>query len=318
MRTKILFTAGGSPGQQIVFELLSKKYDVFFADVDINKIYPGIPKTHQFQIPSVQENNYLQEIVKCCETNSINLLVPGIDEELCLILENKNLFKKTNIFLPSIGFVNLMLNKEHMNKAFREKGISVPKSENSKSFDGQFEFPIILKPITGRGSRDVYTVETRRKLKHLIFAFQDNDIDWLVQEKEIGEEYTVQVLATPTSELLGVFPIRVFEKRGSTTFAEMHHCDEIIKYCHQIHNAFMPTGCYNVQLIKRKNGKISCFEINPRISTTFCMVLKAGYDPFKYFLDSWDGSVIDSDITYKVPTISLNRHWKNSLEVRKL
>ena len=42
-------------------------------------------------------------------------------------------------------------------------------------------------------------------------------------------------------------------------------------------------GCYNVQLIKCADGSIKCFEINPRTSTTLCVIIRAGAEPFGAF-----------------------------------
>ena len=39
---KILFTAGGSPGMEAIYRLLHKKYELFFADLDVTKISPVI------------------------------------------------------------------------------------------------------------------------------------------------------------------------------------------------------------------------------------------------------------------------------------
>ena len=42
---------------------------------------------------------------------------------------------------------------------------------------------------------------------------------------------------------------------------------------------FTTKNCFNVQLIL-KGKKVYIIEINPRLSTTFALIVKSGYDPF--------------------------------------
>ena len=316
MKKRILFTAGGSPGQEAIFHQLSEKYDLYFADKDTRKICFSIPVDRKISIPSAEAKDFFSEILRCCLNYNIDLIVPGVDEELLIILENQDKFSNTKIFLPSIDFVRLMLDKVDMNKAFDLNGLSVPKSTSLQEVNAGITFPVIMKPVSGRGSRNVFTVSNLKKLKNMLRAFEDDDIRWVIQEKEIGDEYTVQVLSTPSSDLLGILPIKVFEKQGSTIFAEMHYDNKIIEYCRKIHRIFKPSGCYNVQLIKTAEGKLSCFEINPRISTTFCMAIEAGLDPFEYYLDVEKKELKFPKELTNVPTILLSRYWYNQFEVK--
>jgi carbamoyl-phosphate synthase large subunit len=316
MKKKILFTAGGSPGQEAIFQQLSGQYDLYFADKNIRNICSSIPISRKISIPVAEAKDFFSEILKFCLNYNIDLLVPGVDEELLIILENQDSFSNTKVFLPSIDFVELMLDKEKMNKVFDLNGLSVPKSTSLEKVNSEICFPVIMKPTNGRGSRNVFTVDNLKKLRNMLCAFEDDGFRWLIQEKEVGDEYTVQVLSTPSSDLLGILPIKVFEKRGSTIFAKMHHDEKIIEYCREIHRVFKPGGCYNVQLIKTAEGKLSCFEINPRISTTFCMAIEAGIDPFKYYLDVESTELKIPRELLNVPTILLNRYWNNQFEVK--
>ena len=87
----------------------------------------------------------------------------------------------------------------------------------------------------------------------------------------------------------------------------MHSDPEIECYCEDIHRYLEPGGCYNVQLIKTADGRVLCFEVNPRISTTFCMVIRAGFDPFKFFCKGMSAE----NRLGRVPDIRLVRHWIN-------
>ena len=305
----ILFTAGGSPVHEVLFQQLNKKYNLYFADFDIEKISQNIPKQHKIKIPLASNKKFKIKLLSICRKLNIDILVPGVDEELIQILLNKDLFLPTKIFLPKIEFVQNMLDKLKMNELFYQKNIYVPKSVRADQEVNNIKFPVIVKTRYGRGSRNVFTIKNKKKLDFFLKSIDGDLKDWLVQEKEVGEEYTVQVFSNSVSSLQCIFPIKVNEKRGSTIAAETVNDKLIIEYCLNIHKEFQPGSCYNVQLIKKKDGVISCFEVNPRISTTFCMGVYAGFDPFENYFK--EGGKYNKKTP--IPVLRLMRHWTTSI-----
>ena len=306
----ILFTAGGSPVHEVIFQQLNKKYNLYFADFNIEKISLAIPNENKIKLPLASSKNFKIKLLEICRKFKINILVPGVDEELIEILLNKKLFLPTKIFLPKMQFVQNMLDKLKMNELFVKKNIYVPKSLRADKEMKDIRFPVIVKTRYGRGSRNVFTVINEKKLGFFLKSIDGDLKDWMIQEKEEGQEYTVQIFSNSTSSLQCILPIKVNEKRGSTIDAQTVNDNLIYNYCLNIHKEFEPNSCYNVQLIKRNDGIISCFEVNPRISTTFCMGIYAGFDPFEnYFkreINTYDQQTL-------VPSLRLIRHWKTSI-----
>ena len=306
-RYKILFTAGGSPGQEALYRDLHDRYVMFFADMDPLRISPSIPATQRFQIPAATSEDFVPALSQLCEDLGVDLLVPGVDEELLQIWRAKEMFGATRLFMPKASFVEEMTDKLKMNRIFSNLGLDVPCAVRAdESVDG-LKFPVLVKPRWGRGSRDIYHVNTPEKLPFLLKALDGDSSRWLVQECIKGKEYTVQIVAAADSSLQVILPIHALEKRGSTTVAAMHSDPEIECYCEDIHRHLEPEGCYNVQLIKTADGRVLCFEVNPRISTTFCMVIRAGFDPFKFFCEGMSAE----NRLGRVPDIRLVRHWIN-------
>jgi carbamoyl-phosphate synthase large subunit len=101
--------------------------------------------------------------------------------------------------------------------------------------------------------------------------------------------------------------VRVISKKGITIRAVVEHHPEILEYAKRFQDHFKPTNIYNIQCTLDDQGGVYPFEVNPRISTTFCLAVSTGFDPFA--LASLDGGVF-------VPTRSfaLSRHWKNLIE----
>ena len=54
-------------------------------------------KSHSFEVPRVDDSNYLKEILKIVHENSIKLIVPTIDTELKILSNNRNAFLEQNV-----------------------------------------------------------------------------------------------------------------------------------------------------------------------------------------------------------------------------
>ena len=74
--------------------------------------------------------------------------------------------------------------------------------------------------------------------------------------------------------------MRVFQKKGITISAKIEKNLKIENFIKKkLLKFFKVNNCFNIQLIL-KGKNIYIFEINPRLSTTFALIVKSGYDPF--------------------------------------
>jgi len=282
---KILFTAGGSPGNELIFRKLKLDHDIWFADSDLDRISNVISNNRKFLVPLVNQPDYFKNIVDFCFREKIELLVPGIDEELVRMHESFKLIKQTSLFLPSKLFIKNMLDKYLSMQILDNLDIPVPltlKLENAHQFNF---FPLILKPRWGRGSRGIQIVTKKEELELYTKIKKLNNEDYICQNYEEGEEYTVQILNSKDHKNTLIIPLKVLLKKGVTLTAEIDFDQDIIELCKNIAMKFDENNIYNVQLIKTfKDNSLKVFEVNPRFSTTTCILTSIGIDPFK--LDS--------------------------------
>lgn len=303
----ILLTGGGGSGNEALYRLLENKYKLHFADADIDAIDPSIPKTQRHQIPWANNPNFLDTMKQLCQHLEIQILIPGVDEELLLLARNSHNIQPTCLLLPTSSYVETMLDKLHMAHALREKGILVPFSQSLSDDFSQFRFPCILKPRSGRGSRGVRVINTMEEAKEVQLKLEYMADSMLLQEKIEGIEYTVQMAANSQGQLCAIVPVRVDIKRGITIRARTEADPHVINACEAIHNAMPTPGCYNIQLIKDSKNNVFPFEINPRVSTTLCLVVAAGIDPVSIFC----GEQRDCKLSAFDDGLQLHRHWKN-------
>lgn len=304
---RVLFTGGGGAGNEALWRLLGDRYTLHFGDADPSAIDPCIPKNRRHQLPWASDRDFVEKMADLCRRLGIDLLVPSVDEELLALARNANVLAPTRLMLPHADYVETMLDKLHMIRSLSEKEIPVPFSRTLVDDLKDIHFPCISKPRSGRGSRDVRVLNSIAEAMSLKSTLGKAAEKILVQDKIEGVEYTVQMVADDAGRLRAIVPVRVGIKRGITIRAETEAEPQVIAACRVIHHAIPTAGCYNIQLMLTAEGRVLPFEINPRISTTFCLVVSAGIDPVAIFLAQ---DCNDSILPF-VAGIKLRRHWTN-------
>jgi carbamoyl-phosphate synthase large subunit len=280
-KPRLLFTGGGGAGTEALARLLAERYEVFFADADLAaKPYP-IAADHWLQVPLATAAEFPGEIADLCRRLQIDLFIPTVDEELLPIARLPKPLG-FDVLLPQEHFVARHLDKLASNQFLHQAGLPAPQTVAADK--GRLDFPCIVKPRSGRGSRNVATVYSEAELQAQITLARQAPEDFVVQELITGYEYTVMVVADRSGELRAIVPVLVERKRGITLRASTLHDQGVIEACRAIHAADPIPGCYNIQLIKATDGSVKPFEINPRISTTACLGLAAGVDFIGIFL----------------------------------
>lgn len=301
MSKNILFTGGGGVGNEQIWRILKKKYNLFFCDNRVENIDPIIPKNKVFKISKVNSKNYLNEIQKLCKKCDINLIVPGIDEELLKLSKNKKILPK--LFLPNYETIKTCNNKWHLYNFCLKNKIDVPMTSLAKNFNkNKHTSTVILKPIHGRGSKGILISKNLQETKLLLNLLKKKKLlnKYLIQDFINGAEYTIT--CTNIRNKNYIFPLKVLEKKGITIKAIYDKQPKLINVIRKLNSIFNHQIILNIQLIKKKN-KFFLLEINPRISTTFCLFLKNNFDPFSN----------KRDIFPKIVFKKLQRYYRNFL-----
>jgi carbamoyl-phosphate synthase large subunit len=302
---RILFTGGGGAGNEALFRLFGDRYEMHFADADAQAIDPSIPEDRRHEIPFANVPDFGKKLCELFQTLGIDLLVPGVDEELPIVAD---LVERGRLkaLLPPKPFV-----ETHMDKAesMKQLGELAPRTVPAEKA-ADLGFPCIVKPRKGRGSRGVSIIKSPEQLAAYLTLSDQEAGGCIAQEQGVGEEFTVMMAADSAGTLRAIVPVAVGIKRGITLRAETRR-DEIVEAaCRKVHEADPVPGCYNIQLIRQDDGRILVFEINPRVSTTMCLGVAAGVDPVSIFLDveKTDGLLPFEE------NVQLRRFWINCLK----
>ncbi|MBJ6801706.1 ATP-grasp domain-containing protein [Geomonas propionica] len=304
-KKSLLFTGGGGAGSEALSRLLGDRFDVHFADADLNAKPHGIASCNFHKIPFANAPEFIHELGRLCQDLGVELLVPGVDEELLPVARQRESFG-CEVLLPPADFISIHLDKFTSNRLLVEQGLPAPLTEpmlERKAID----FPCIAKPCHGRGSRDVAVVRSEEEMRAHVLLSRRPAADFIVQELLQGQEFTVMMAADRSGLLRAVVPVKVDIKRGITLRAETAADSAVIDACCAIHAANPVPGCYNIQLIKMEDGNCKPFEINPRISTTGCLALAAGAS----FVDLYLGNDTNEGLVPFAAGMRLRRSWYN-------
>ena len=312
-KPRVLFTGGGGAGSEALNRFLSTNYEVFFADADPNSFNPTINPKKCHEIPMANDPSFVKSIVSLSKKLKLDLLVPTVDEEL-LTLRDAEDAMDCRILLPPKDFISLHLDKFKSAQCLINAGLSAPRT----SILGEIkeDFPFVLKPRTGRGSRNVSIVYSERELDAQLLISRMKANEFVVQELVHGQEYTVMMVANAKKKLRAIVPVLVINKKGITIEAETLNDKEIISACTKIHELNPVSGYYNIQLIKEVDGTVKPFEINPRVSTTACLGLAAGVDFVAIALDEGDISIdTEKQLLPFSEKLKLKRFWYNQINL---
>lgn len=304
--TTLLITGGGGAGSEALWRYLSPKYDLHFADADSSSIPPVVPDGHRHGIP-LAGPDWAEGISSLSRSLGVDLLIPTVDEELYELPQLGHRSPHLGILSPPQEFIESHLDKLRSNEVLINHGLGAPKTRTFEDLEG-VTFPLLVKPRQGRGSRGVQVLESYEECEAYRTLAKLDSHQILAQELLKGQEWTVCVSADGKGNLCGIVPVKVESKRGITMKAKVEYSPEVIAYCRNLHDQLRPYGCYNVQAIQTRNGTVGTFEINPRVSTTFCMALAVGLDPIKALL-SEPGSYAPA----LKQECSLSRSWHNQI-----
>lgn len=306
---RLLFTGGGGAGNEAIARLWGKRYELHFADTDTDAISSSIARERRHALRWANDPAFAEQTAALCRTLGIDLIIPGVDEELPRIPEILSLCPHLRALLPQPHVVEVSLDKLASMRQLTSAGIPVPETVPAAESE-QIGFPCLVKPRSGRGSRGVAVLRSREQLGAYLTLADSPPSAYIAQRLLTGQEYTVQMIADATGKLHAVVPVLVKTKRGITLRAVTHWDSAVIDACQRIHAVLGARGCYNVQVMRTASGDVLPFEINPRVSTTFCMSLAVGIDPVAIF----DG--VAPNPSFSQRTVELRREWLNGITIQ--
>ena len=295
--TSILITSIGKRVQLI--KHLKKNFKII--GVDAGDLNPAKAFVDEFyKIPRSDEDGYLEEILRICEENCVEAVIPLYEGEFNILQDARKEFEKIGVLLllSNEEIHNMCKDKEKtFEYFFMNTDIKVPTVYNEQEVNEIIEnseessFPLIIKPRDGMGSQGVFKINNVDELKF----FRSYVKDGIVQQYINGQEYTVDVLVDLNGKPIYIVPrLRLEVRAGEVVKSKSIHDQDIIdetikliKYldsCRDEHGLGL-LGPLTIQFFKTEKGEVYLIEINPRFGGGVPLSFESGADYSKGILN---------------------------------
>lgn len=282
MATVLVTGVGGACGSSMV-ESLKTTTSHTVIGVDMDPYAAGIQLADGGQsVPAATDPTWADAMATVVDEFDVDVVVPTVDEELKERDSLSAALGSVPTVAPTQTVIEMAMDKYQTYQQLREAGHSVPNTwlATDAADIPAAEFPLIIKPRQGRGSRGIQRVETKKALATAIEQSSYAREELLCQAFVSGTEYTTSVVGTTTNRLLGIVPKEAVQKDGSTVIGATRTEPIVTRSCREIFETLNPAGPINVQQIVAEDGTPYTIEINPRFSSTSCLTVAAGVDEF--------------------------------------
>lgn len=279
----VLFTAIGRRVQLINH---FKKYHKVIG-VDTGELAPAKHFVDSFyKVPKWDDKEYVNTLLNICKKENVDMLIPLYEKEFILLCENREKFNKigTILILSDKKLIEIFNDKWESYRFFIENGIDTPMTYKKQGVK-DFNFPLIIKPINGAGSQNVFKVDNKKELNFFI-DYIENPI---IQEYIKGTEYTIDVLCDLKGNVISIVPrerieVRAGEVSKGRTVKNKDIIEKTLKLCNKlkIDENTKPIGPLTIQCIVDLDNNIKFIEVNTRFGGGVPLTFEAGVPYAKY------------------------------------
>lgn len=296
--TDVLVTGVGGPaGVAIVRSLAATDARVHAADMDVyaSALYL-VPADRRHLVRPGLAPDFVDHLLALCERLSIDVLFPTVDVELVPIARRLAEFTAAGVTVasPSLATLENTLDKYRLAQVCAGLGDVVPRTELlGAAYD--WDYPVIVKPRSGSGSRGVHLVEDEAALRAL-----GTDEQTIVQENLPGEEYSVDVIADLAGTVLAAVPRSRLRVDSGVAVAGRTVKDAGLEgTATRVAQAIGLTTVANVQLRRRADGTPALLEVNPRFPGAMPLTIASGVDMPRLCLDMVLGRALPERLEFR-------------------
>jgi len=240
-----------------------------------------------FYKKKVEEQDWLDEIIRIINLEGIRIIFIGLDFELKLFAKYKESIEKNTgckVMVSDLKVVEIADDKYLTYKFLKENGFSYPETflacELSKN---EVTFPCVIKPRIGSRSRDTFLINNRQELEEKIRQINDSVIQELAGSPDL--EYTCGVICLD-GQVKEMIALRRTLKDGNTETAFFNRDTPgiIYDYIYDVTKKLKPYGACNFQLRLDAEKIPRLFEINARHSGTTYIRAMFGFNEVEYII----------------------------------
>ena len=301
----VLVTGAGGAAGVAVIQALRGRRPVLAVDCDPDAV--GLRLADQAAVvPWGDEPDFAAHLAKLASRHAATAMVCTVAEEMPALHDGHELLTEAGLrsWLPTAAAVRRCLDKWAFAVAATAAGVPVPATALGTTVG--VPGPWIVKPRFGRGSRDVYAVDTPAEAAFALSRVARP----LVQRRLVGREFTVDALVDRDGTLAGAVPRwRMETKAGISTKGRTFDDPALVAAVGELLGALGLTGPANVQGFRDEAGAVSFTEVNPRFSGGLPLALAAGADLVGEYLRGLAGRPVRPERLVARSGVTMLRHF---------
>ena len=302
----LITSTGGVWASNLIIQIriMTKHHPIKIHTADILKDVKSKYVADSFNtLPKASNKNYIKEIIKIVKKKSIDLIIPGSDEEaIKLSKEKQKILKfKAQVSCVDYKFLRNFQNKLNTYKKLDELKIRGPVWKEANNLNELIFFvnsflksghDVVVKPVFSRGGRNVSIIRKNiRKIKkenfgreiHMtkeyffkkIYKKYSNLFPLIVMERLYEPTYDFDILAWKGKLLKTVFRKRIGAQGINGHIVEFNK-KKFLNYAKEIAKGFNLSWLYDLDVMFNKNLEPVLIELNPRISGSIHTGMIAG------------------------------------------
>jgi predicted ATP-grasp superfamily ATP-dependent carboligase len=254
---------------------------------------PILSGSSKYSKRSIYISKYTEEnILKIIKDNNVDILIPCEEDTMELVAGSKRISELTECINPDLKSFNICRDKFlTMNHALKN-GVRIPRTYLAEDIDelnkyisalDEKDFPIVLKPRKGSGSRGIKVCQNIEEYNNVKHQYESSDLGIPMVQEFIppgGDAIGASFLYYQGKEVCHFVHRRIREfpvSGGPSTLCESIINPEAIEFGRRLLEGLNWNGVAMVEFKQDpRSGELVLMEINPRIWGSFQLPIFSG------------------------------------------
>jgi carbamoyl-phosphate synthase large subunit len=297
---RVLVTGAGGPAAVSVLKSLRADPSVTLIAADMDPWAAGlylVPAAERVLIPAGLAPGFADALLARCVAMRADIVIPTVDSELRPLAAARARYAAAGaeLLLAPDRALELTLDKLALARSCADV-VRVPRTETLAVADSaSWMYPVIVKPRTGSGSRDISLVSSAAELDAM-----GKSEDLIVQEYLPGQEYSIDVIADGSGHVIAAVP-RVREKvdSGVSVAGRTIRDHELVAFGTAVARRTGLTYIANVQCRRDREDRPALLEVNPRAPGALPLTVASGVDMPRIALDALRGRKVPAHVEFR-------------------
>ena len=270
--TAVLFTCAG---QRVDIVSAFGRAGATTVAADLDPLAPALYHAdHRALVPRVDDPGYVAALAAIVAEHDVRLVVPLTDLDQEIVSAARAALAPALVLAPEPAVCRTMGDKYLAHRFFEEHGIPSPRTWLPGDVPADARYPLLVKVREGFGSRHIYQASDAEQLA---FHLASTPVDSMVQERCLGEEFSIDVLCDLGGRCLNAIPRSMIQSKGGESIKGRSLQDaELIAYGAHVAETIGIVGPANVQCFREPDGVLPVTDVNPRFGGAFPLPLAAG------------------------------------------